>query len=220
MCLISFNAVAKLKLPSSISDNMVLQQGINIPVWGWSKPGFEVVVKFMDQTKSAVSDAKGYWKINLDSMTANNKPQKMLIESDGDIVKLKNILVGEVWVCSGQSNMEFPMGMLKDSEKEIAKANDSKIRFLVVDKFSFKPYERDNCKASWLECSSKIVNERTAVGYYFAQELRKKLGVPVGLIDANFGGSAIESWTSGKVLKKWPKIREQLSKLSKYSSKR
>ena len=228
MSIISSTVLAQLKLPSVISDNMVLQREMNIPIWGWAKPKAVVTVKFMGQTKSSVADAEGCWKIKLDPIPATSKPQKMrialrmpgLIKSGEDVVMLKNILVGEVWVCSGQSNMEFPINMLKDAKKHVAGANDSKIRFMAINKFNFKPYERDDCVGSWLECLPKSAKERTAVGYYFARELRKKLNVPVGLIEANFGGSAIESWTSAKVLKKWPERRENLAALTKYNTEK
>ena len=220
VCTITLNVFAQLKLPAVISDNMVLQREMDVPIWGWSKPKSKVIVKFMGQTKSTVADIKGCWKIKLDHMDATDKPQKMLIESDGDIITLKNILVGEVWVCSGQSNMERPMKNLENSEKHIAAANDSKIRFLTIDKFNFKPYKCDDCAADWIECSSKSAANRTAVGYYFACELRKKLNVPIGLIEANFGGSCIETWTSEKVLSKWPEVRNELAKRAKYNTEK
>ncbi|MCK5853216.1 9-O-acetylesterase, partial [bacterium] len=218
VCIITFNAFAQLKLPAVISDNMVLQREMDVPVWGWATPKAVVTVKFMGQTKSTVSDAEGCWEIKLNPISATGKPQKMLIESNGDIVTLKNILVGEVWVCSGQSNMEFPMEMLKNAKEEITKAQDSQIRFLVIDKQNFKPYECDDCKANWIECSPKTVEERTAVGYYFARELREKLDVPVGLIEANFGGASIEAWSSADTLSKWEKLKKELAYLGRYKN--
>ena len=140
LSLFSFNILAELKLPSAISDNMVLQRGMDVPVYGWSQPGSKIVIKFMGQTKSAVTDNQGCWKIKLNPIPAISKPQKMSIDSCGDIFILTNILVGEVWVCSGQSNMERSMRTLKDSKKEIAGANDSQIRFFAIEKFNFKPY--------------------------------------------------------------------------------
>ena len=220
MSIISFNVLTQLKLPAVISDNMVLQREMNVPIWGWAKPKDKVTVKFMGQTKSTTADDEGCWKIKLDPIPATEKPQKMLIKSGKDVVTLKNILVGEVWVCSGQSNMEYPINMLKNAEKHVADANDPKIRFMAVDKFNFKPYECDDCVGSWLECLPKSAKERTAVGYYFARELRKKLNVPVGLIEAYFGGSSIGSWTSANVYNKWPNAQEELSRLAKYNSKK
>ncbi len=218
MSTISLNTFAQLRLPSVISDNMILQREMNVPVWGWAKPKSTVNVKFMNQKKITTADAEGCWEIKLDPMEATDKQQKMLIESGGDIVTLTKILVGEVWVCSGQSNMEFPMGMIKDSEKEIAKANDKNIRFLAVDKFNFKPYECDNCDATWLDCLPEFARERSAAAYFFARELRKKLNVPIGLIEVHFGGSSIGAWTSENVYKKWPGAQEELSKLAKYNN--
>ncbi len=175
MNIISLSAFAQLKLPSVISDNMVLQRKINVPIWGWANPKALVTVNFMHQINSTVADAEGQWKLYLDPMTATDKPQIMRVESENDIITLKNILVGEVWICSGQSNMEWPMFGLKNPEKEMAAAKDSKIRFIAINKFNFKPYECDDCIADWQECSPKSIKNRTAVGYYFARELRKKL---------------------------------------------
>ena len=218
MCTISLTAVAQLKLPSVISDNMVLQRDMDVPIWGWADPKTKVTLKFMDQTKSIISDAEGCWKLFLDPMQATDKPQKMLIESNDKIITLKNILVGEVWVCSGQSNMEWPMFGLKNPEKKMAGATDSKIRFIAVNKFNFKPYECDDCIADWQECSPQSIKNRTAVGYYFACELRKKLDVPVGLIESFFGATRIETWMPAKTLNKWPEHKKELAELAKYKN--
>ena len=220
VCTFSLTVFAQLKLPSVISDNMVLQRETDVPIWGWTKPESKVTVKFMDQIKSTTADKAGEWKICFDPMPAIHKPQKMIIESDKNIVTLTNILVGEVWVCSGQSNMERSMGHLNNAEKEIADANDSKIRFFAIKKFNFKPYESDDCEGQWIECSSKIAKKRTAVGYYFAQELRKKIDVPIGLIEAYFGGSSIGAWTSERVLKKWPELQGRFDRREKYNTKK
>ena len=218
ICLFPFYALAQLKLPSALSDNMILQQKINVPIWGHAKPNATVTVKFMQQKKMTVADGEGCWMIHLDPLVAMSNPQKMLIESDDAIIRFTNILVGEVWVCSGQSNMEFPIKWLKNPENIIAKANDSKIRFLVVNKFNFKPYECDDCKAKWLSWSSENAAERTAVGYFFAKALRKKLKVPVGLIEVYFGGTSIGCWTPENVYNKWPNARELLTEFAKYNN--
>ena len=230
MSIITLSALAQLKLPSVISDNMVLQREINVPIWGWANPKALVTVKFIDQIKSTVADAEGRWKIKLEPMTATDKPHlprdshsdvlagKMSIESGSEVITLKNILVGEVWICSGQSNMEWPMFGLKNPEKEMAAATDSKIRFIAINKFNFKPYECDDCIANWQECSPQSIKNRTAVGYYFARELRKKLNVPVGLIEAYFGATKIEAWTPAYVLNKWPDLSEELAVLAKYKN--
>jgi len=226
MSILSLNSLAQLKLPSVISDNMVLQRGINVPIWGWAKPNTKVTVKFDNQTKSTTADAEGCWKIFLDPLKANDNPQKMRIalrmpgsiESGNSIITLKNILVGEVWLCSGQSNMEFSMNRIKNPEKHMAAATDDKIRFIAVDKFNFKPYECDDCIADWQECSPKSIPERTAVGYYFAKKLREKLDVPVGLIESYFGATIVEAWTPAHILQKWPELRDTLAVLSKYKN--
>jgi len=218
MSILSLDSLAQLKLPSVISDNMVLQREINAPIWGWAKPNTKVTVKFENQIKSTTADAEGCWKIFLDPLRVNDKPQKMTVESGSSIIILKNILVGEVWLCSGQSNMEFSMNRIENPKKHMAAANDSKIRFIAVNKFNFKPYECDDCIADWQECSPKSIPERTAVGYYFAKKLREKLGVPVGLIESYFGATIVEAWTPAHILQKWPELRDTLTILSKYKN--
>ncbi len=156
--------------------------------------------------------------IKLSPINATSNPQKMLIESEGAVVTITNILIGEVWLCSGQSNMEFPIKSLKDGKNQIANANDPKIRFLAVNKFNFKPYECNDCSAKWLDWSTENASERTSVGYFFARELRKKLDVPIGLIEVYFGGTSIACWTPASVYNKWPSARPQLAELSRYQS--
>ncbi len=214
----AFNASAQLKLPSVISDNMVLQRNIEIPIWGWSVPSAKVTVKFLGQTKTTIADVEGCWKINLSPVSANDKPQLMLIESDLNTMTLTNILVGEVWLCSGQSNMQWPMCRLNEPEKQLAEINDPQIRFIGINRHNSKPYECDDCKGNWQICSSNSAVDLTAVGYYFARELREKLNVPIGLIEADYGGTRIEAWTSANVLNKWPDLWEELADLSKYKN--
>jgi len=216
--IITLNALAQLKLPSAISDHMVLQQKADIPIWGWANPKATVTVSFMGQTKSVTADAEGNWEIKLSPVNATSKPQKMLIKSGDSTILLNDILVGEVWICSGQSNMEFPIEALKNGVKRIEKANDSRLRFLAVNKFNFKPYECDDCSAKWLKWSPENAGKRTAVGYFFGSELRKKLKVPIGLIEVYFGGTSIGCWTSADIYKKWPNAGEQLDRLAKYKN--
>ena len=218
LCVIAVNSFAQLVLPSIFSDNMVLQQGIDVPIWGKTKPNEKITVKFDKQTKTTVADAEGCWKVFLSPLSVDCNPQKMSIESAGSKIVISNILVGEVWVCSGQSNMEFPMGMLKNPEEEIAKAKDSNIRYCVINKYNFKPYECDNCQADWKECSPDVARVQTAAGYYFARELRKKINVPVGLIAAYFGGANIEAWSSANTLRKWKYLQKELAEMGKYTN--
>ena len=215
---IALNAVAQLKLPSVISDNMVLQQNIKVPIWGWAVPSAAVTVKFLEQSKTTLADVEGCWKIYLNPVPANDKPQLMSIESGLNSITLTNILVGEVWLCSGQSNMQWPMCRLNDPEKKLAGVNDPKIRFIGINRNNFKPYECDDCKGNWQECSTESARNLTAVGYYFARSLREKLNVPVGLIEADYGGTRIEAWTSANVLNRWPDLWEELADLAKYKN--
>ena len=240
--LYTVNISAQLKLPSIFSDNMVLQRKTEVPIWGWASPGSVVTVKFMNQMKSTITDDDGCWEIKLDPLDATFNQQKMRItlryertrkawscpgsivedapwrESDGNKIVFTNVLVGEVWLCSGQSNMEFPIKSLEDSKEQIANANDPNIRFISINKFNLQPYECDDCVGKWEKCSPENAKEITAVGYFFAKELRKKLDVPVGLIESYFGGSKIEAWTSMHTLNNFPELQSELALLSKYKS--
>ena len=146
VCLFAFVttiARAQIKLPNVIGSNMVLQRNQPVPVWGWATAGKTVKVSFGKQTKTTRADTAGYWKVTLNALTANSKPQGMIITSDTSTVKLTNILVGEVWLCSGQSNMEYTMKLMKgytkpykgidSTEAELTAANPN-IRLFKVEK--------------------------------------------------------------------------------------
>jgi len=216
--LLTFYVKAQLILPAVINNNMVLQCGVEIPVWGITEPAAKVTVEFMNQKKSVFADAEGRWKIVLSPLNAVCNPQKMSIETANDKIVLTNILVGEVWLCSGQSNMQFPLRRMNGAKEFINSATNSNIRFINVYKFNFKPYECDNCRGKWEVSSPETVPEITAVGYTFALEIYKKLNVPVGLIAADFGGTKVESWMKADVLKKFQNYQKIVSELEKYKN--
>ncbi len=216
--IITLNVSAQLTLPSVFSDNMVLQRDTKIPVWGKSSPMAKITVKFHGQKRFATADKEGNWKVYLSPISADDNPQKITIESDGSKIILKNILVGEVWLCSGQSNMGFPLSQALEAQKYIAEARDSRIRFFKTDKYNFKPYECDNCSGDWKICTTNSVKHLTAVGYFLALELLQKLNVPVGLIQIEFGGTIVEAWMKSSDLQKWDVYKESLNKLAKYKN--
>ncbi len=216
--LITFNVSAQLVMPSIFSDNMVLQRDMKIPVWGKSAPEAKVTVTFHGQEKVTTANKEGNWKVYLSPISVDNNPQKMSIESrDGKII-IKNILVGEVWLCSGQSNMKFELKHAIGAEKLISEANNKRIRFFQADRYNFKPYECDNCLGEWNICATNNVRNLTAVGYLFGSEIHKKTGVPIGLIQVDFGGSIIESWMSLSDLQKWDVYKKDLTSLAKYKN--
>ena len=205
-------AAAALKLPAVIGDNMVLQQGQPVPIWGWTDKDAAVTVAFAGQTATATADAQGRWKVELKKLAAGG-PHTMTIKSGKENRTLKNVLVGEVWVCSGQSNMEMGIEMAKDAQKEVAAADYPQIRLFTVDK-STASEPLNDCKQfrPWAECSPKSITNGawggfSAAAYYFGRELHKQLGVPVGLIHTSWGGTPAEAWTSRKALEAEPKLK-------------
>ena len=191
-----------LELPKIFATNMVLQRDMPIQVWGTAKASSMVQVSFADQSVIATADKDGKWKLTLESQPASAKPQSMTVTGDGHSINFENVLVGEVWICSGQSNMEVEVIKARDGEKEVESANDSMIRLCKLPRAS-APQPLDDAQriTQWVECSPKAVRYFTAVGYYFGRQLRQELGIPIGLISSNWGGTPAGSWTSLQTLK-------------------
>ena len=207
LCLLTLLAVsarAELKLPAIIGDNMVLQQKQANPIWGWDAPGTEVTVKFAGQTKTAKAGADGKWTVKLDAVPANEKPATLSIKGSSS-KELKNVLVGEVWICSGQSNMGFNLNSTWDADLDMAQAKDAQLRLISVPQVGTQEIQ-DDFKGQWEECTPAVAGGFTAVGYHFGRVLREVLGVPVGLIDNAWGGSACEAWVKRDVLEKDPRF--------------
>ncbi|WP_395749374.1 sialate O-acetylesterase [Prosthecobacter sp.] len=207
LCLLTLLAVsarAELKLPAVIGDNMVLQQKQANPLWGWDAPGTEVTVTFAGQTKTAKADDKGKWTVKLDAVPANAQPAVITIKGSSTR-ELKNVLVGEVWICSGQSNMGFNLNSTWDADLDIAQAKDAQLRLISVPQVGTQEIQ-DDFKGQWEECNPTTAASFTAVGYHFGRVLREMLGVPVGLIDNAWGGSACEAWVKRDVLEKDPRF--------------
>jgi sialate O-acetylesterase len=188
-------------LPASVfADNMVLQCQMAVPVWGEAPPGEPVCVRFAGQAKSATADTSGCWRVRLDPMPANAVPAELTVSGRNTVV-FKNILVGEVWLCSGQSNMEWPVKASLNAEQEMANASHPLIRLMQTPRTpSPTPLTKLHRRAAWQICSPENVGGFSAVAYYFGRELSQTLGVPVGLIDSSWGGTHVEAWTSAKAL--------------------
>ena len=204
LCLFSLNALAIVTPNSLFSNNMVLQQGVNVPIWGKADNNEAVNVEFCGQKVSTVAK-DGKWFVTLKSLKSGG-PFEMIIKGNNTI-KISNILVGEVWVCSGQSNMERKLAVkpnnpdILERQKTVDEANNfSQIRqYFVPLKSSGTKYE--DAKGSWVVCDSNTVKEFTAVGYFFANALTRKLNnVPIGLIHSSWGGTAAQKWTSRAAL--------------------
>lgn len=200
-----------LDLPAIFATDMVLQREQPIPVWGTAKPGNKITVTFADQSFNTKADKNGNWTIKLPGQPANDVAQNMTITGDDATITFENILIGEVWVCSGQSNMEWNVRNSINGSEEVAAATDGLIRLCVVKK-SVADTPQADADIKWSVCSPQTVPGFTAVGYFFGRELRARLNVPVGLIHTNWGGTPAEAWTSEKALAANPVTREILTR--------
>ena len=197
---------ADVRLPALFSDKMVLQRGIRLPVWGWAEDGEEVTVSFRGET--AKTKAKnGKWAIKLSRQKAGG-PDTLVVQGKNKIV-INDVLVGEVWICSGQSNMEWPLNQSFEAAPDIAVSANANLRLYLVPKTrSEKPLE--DVKASWKNSGPDSVPGFSAVAYYFGRDLQKALGVPVGLIETCWGGSPAEVWMSQQVLEANPEYKRDI----------
>ncbi|HVV99040.1 MAG TPA: sialate O-acetylesterase [Planctomycetaceae bacterium] len=183
---------ADVRLPAVVGSNMVLQRDMPLPIWGWADPGEKVTVTLGDVTQSATAGDNGRWEVKFPAMKAGGDPLSMNIKGKNSI-NLTNILIGEVWLGSGQSNMEWSVERSAKAKEEIAAAKHPKIRlFLVPLVPSGVPAETVN--ASWQECSPDTISRFSAVLYFFGREIQQDLDVPVGLIATSWGGTAIQPW--------------------------
>jgi sialate O-acetylesterase len=213
-CAVTSASQAAIKLPSVIGSNMVLQQDRVAPIWGWADKGETVTVAIAGQTQSTTAKNDGGWELKLDKLeaTSDEKPLEMIISgSEGDRLVLKNILVGEVWVCSGQSNMEMGVGGSNNGAAEIKAADYPGIRLFTVPKVMTSEPIHD-VTSRWLECKPKNMGSASYVGfsaaaYFFGRELHKKLKVPIGLIHTSWGGTPADYWISRKALEAEPSLK-------------
>jgi sialate O-acetylesterase len=203
----------QVKLPRLISDNMVLQRDTRLTIWGWAAVGEKVSVQFNNKTYTATTGADSTWRVTLPAQKAGG-PYDMEIRGRNQIL-VKNILIGDVWVCSGQSNMELPMERVKEKYTAVIaqSANPAIRQFNVATTFEFQKERTDFESGSWVAADPKSVLQFTAVGYFFAKELYEKYKVPIGLIKASVGGSPAEAWLTAEALQPFPK---HLAVLSNY----
>lgn len=210
--LITFNINAQIKLPRLISDGMVLQRDTKVKIWGWASPNESIELDFKGKKYNTTTSQEGKWSIQLPSQKAGG-PFEMTLKGTNTIT-LKNILFGDVWLCSGQSNMELPMDRLKDKYKDvIAKSENSNIRqFLVPDEYYFEKERNDFSSGEWVAANPKNVLQFTGVGYFFATEIYEKYHIPIGLINSALGGSPAESWINEEAIKQFPDYYQEYLK--------
>jgi len=207
--LVSFSAFtvqADVKLHGLFTDNMVLQRNASVPVWGWADNGEKVTVEFRGQ-KASTTAKDGKWMVHLKKLKAG--PAEELRVTGNNSITLKNVLVGEVWIASGQSNMEWPMRASYEQETEIAKTANPLLRLYTVRKTKADE-PRDNVSDSWQECNSSTTSNFSAVAYYFGRDLAKALKVPVGIIHTSWGGSPAEVWIRHEILESNPRYKSEI----------
>jgi len=206
-----FNVFADVKLPKIFSSNMVLQQGIEIPVWGWADNGERITVTFNGKTLRTRTGSEGKWRVNLPEQNYGG-PYDLIIKGKNTI-ELQNVMVGEVWICSGQSNMQWRVDQSNNPEEEIAAANFPNIRLFTVPRAVAQLPQDDISEGEWVECSPETVAGFSAVGYYFGRDLFQELDVPIGLIHTSWGGTVAETWISPNTISNDPDFREKLIEL-------
>ncbi len=219
LALVAFGqaAWAEVKLPKILGDNMVLQQQAEARIWGWADPGEEVAVQLGDQKGTAKADEQGRWLVKVRTPAAGG-PYEVTVIGKNNQITLRNVLVGEVWVASGQSNMQWPVSRSDNAQQEIAAAKYPQIRlFTVARKVSDKPL--DDCEGRWEECSPETVADFSAVAYFFGRHLHKELNVPVGLINSSWGGTICEAWTSPEALRSDEDFRPILDRAKEFNPK-
>ncbi|RPI20029.1 MAG: hypothetical protein EHM61_27825, partial [Acidobacteria bacterium] len=192
-CLCMSVGFANVRLPAVFSDHMVLQQGKKIPVWGWADPGEQVTVSLGKAKAKTRADASGRWRVELPPQKRG--PVTELEIRGNNAIRVRDVLVGEVWLCSGQSNMEFTLQRTTSGALDVAAANYPEVRLFLVPKESVLSPAQD-VRSKWEVCTPESAAGFSAVGYYFGLELHKRLRVPVGLIASSWGGTNAEEWTS------------------------
>ncbi len=196
---------ADVALNNMFGDHMVLQQGIRNKVWGKADPGENVTVTLGSQTRSAVAGADGAWELFLEPVQEYGGPHTLTVKGKNE-VKFEDVLIGEVWVCAGQSNMQWSVNSSNDPDIEKAAANFPNIRLISVPQVGTQEPQW-NFNGKWATCSPQTVGNFSAVGYFFGRQLHQTLGVPVGLVNNAWGGSAAEAWVKRDKIAAHPKLK-------------
>ncbi|MFT5468311.1 MAG: sialate O-acetylesterase [Verrucomicrobiales bacterium] len=212
-----------LRLPNIFGGGMVLQRDKPISIWGWATPGGTVAVEFAGQSKTAIAANDGSWLVALDPIEASVEPRSLEVSANAEALTISDILVGEVWVCGGQSNMEFTLGASRDADLELAAADFDQIRFIRLPRIaspepqSDSPVENpESSTGNWRKATSDQAENCTAVGYYFAKRLHRQLKVPIGIIDNSWGGTMAQHWCSRESL---TSIEEMQTDIEAFDSK-
>ncbi|NQU25485.1 MAG: sialate O-acetylesterase [Candidatus Nealsonbacteria bacterium] len=207
-------ATSEVTLPNIFGDRMVLQCEKPVRIWGFAEPGEKVTVRFGDQTKAATTDADGNWSVQLESMPPSFEGRELVATGKSGNVTLSDVLVGEVWLCGGQSNMEWTLRSTRDADVEIASADYPAMRYIRLPHVARPEPQRDfpvespeHAEGNWRNCTSATVENCTGVGYYFARRLHRRLKVPVGLIDTSWGGTMAQHWVSKETMRPFAEMK-------------
>ena len=209
-------SAGELKLAAVFSDHMVLQRDKSIPVWGWADPDEKIAVEFNGQLQSAVAGADGKWQVKLHPMEASAEPQVLTVRSEKPDRKAtaSDVLVGEVWLGSGQSNMAMTVNRAKDFETEQAAAKFTSIR-MFKEESTASPTAQPDSKGKWAVCSPETIAGYSATLYFFGRELHRELNVPVGLINSSVGGTPIEAWIAEESQVRSPELKNRVEAKTK-----
>ena len=208
--MLAVNSQAKVKLPHLVGDNMIIQQQTDVRLWGWGKAGSKVVAttSWSDQKAEAKVDKQGRWLLTVKSPKASYTPLSITFDDGDGQVTIKNVLAGEVWVCAGQSNMEMPVKGFGNcpvqnyNQEVIHAAGKCQVRSAKIPSI-MRMTPQEDADTRWRECSPQTVGEFSATGYFFAKTVNQALDIPIGLIEANKGGSRVESWLTKENLEKY-----------------
>ena len=211
--------LADVMVSKVFGDHMVLQQKAPIRVWGTADAGEAVTVSFGGKSAKTTAAKEGTWRVDLPALSADGKAHTMTVKGQNTI-ELKDILLGEVWICSGQSNMEWPVNRSLNAKEEIAAADHPEIRLFNVPGHVANPDPQNEARGQWQICSPETIPGFSAAGYFFGRELQKELNVPIGLVGTNWGGTRIEPWTPPVGFKAVPDLKDYVENLEAISKAR
>lgn len=209
-----------LRLPSIIGDHMVLQENSNVKIWGWAEPNKEVLIipSWSQDTVRTKSTGDTKWLASIQTPAADNRTYTLTVQTQQRKIEVKDILVGQVWLCGGQSNMNYSAAQgITDMQEELQKPMNPTIRLFTVTRNS-SPWYQEECKGKWQVCNTKSALWFSAVGYFFGKTLSEALSQPVGLINASWGGSPVETWTPASSMSKEPALKGMWTKNRKSKS--
>jgi sialate O-acetylesterase len=213
---LSGKVLADVQLPAVFSDHMVLQQGVTLPIWGRASPGEHVLVYLTGRSGEATADASGYWRVTLRPIRTSFTPDTLVVKGNNRI-EINDVIIGDVWLCAGEGNMEFPLSQAASGKDSGDAVTDEGLRFFVSEtSAAAEPKNRGSGK--WVVCTEQTAAAFSAVGYFFARDIRSSQHLPVGMIQCSCGESPIEAWISLQGLSQAPSFTAHLAELARWKS--